>query len=705
MAQKCLHLLQLQQAVVSTTQNRLSLLQRIDFSSAGLLANLEVLQQEVTRPVQGRNVLTQGHQVRSRRGLILLRRIEVALKSGLLALLLGDRLAVGRTLLRALLHQLLVILLRVRLVLRIRLDLHLKLVLELRDQRRRAARVLLRVSARSRRRRWRGDAVVRRSTDARECHDTRASNARLCGCCLLRVTRVGSTRLHVDALFLRQLAALRRLVHRRVVELVQAVLCDAQQLHSRVVLRRHRDELLVLGLARLRGLRDRFVERNNAVLQRLDLVLQRRDAAFHVIDGRRQTLQLVLQVHLLVLRRFELRLAPLLLRIVVLLFLAEQHDHVVDHLDHLVEAHLLALERKLDEAQLLRVALRRVLHRREGLVANVALGTHLKQRRRRKRLLEQIQRIVIVQDLDRLLDGDELLRARLHPRVVVRTRCRTSLLQLLEELLILAQRFLRILEVVLQVHDLHGHLAVLLRLHLDRLSRGGDFLLLRSDQSFELGNRGVLILRDVAQLLLHVLEQLLQDPDDLARSRSVSGSCRLRRRQELCQRAARVAVQGVAVQHQVAESARGVALQEHGRHALHDRVDGLLARRDVRLVLRRLRRELRRLLLALRRRRHRLLDRRLNLRHLLRQLRDAAFEDAQVLLAVAHVLLVHLLVLLAVSLNLLGHRLEEIHDAANRVLRCRLVLPDFSCLYSCKTEQNQKDAHSGCVRTAVTLSL
>merc|ERR1719313_2418298 len=423
--------LHLQQAVVRTAKHRLGLLQRVNLPGAGLLANLEVLQQEVARPVQARNVLTQSHQVRCRRGLVLLRRTEVALKASLLALLLRDRLAVGRTLLRALLHQLLVVLLRVRLVLCIRLDLHLKLVLELRDQRRRAASVLLRVGARGCRRRRRGDAVIRRRADLRKSANTRACNARLRGCGLLRITGVGATRLHVDALLLRQLTALGRLVHRRVVELVQAVLGNAKQLHSRVVLRRHRHKLLVLGLARLRSLRDRLVERNNAILQRLDLVLQRRDAALHLLDGRRQTLQLVLQVDLLVLRRFELRLAPLLLRVVVLLLLAEQYHHVVDHLDHLVEAHLLALKGKLDEAQLLRVALRRVLHRRERLVANVLLGAHLKERRRRKRLLEQIQRIVVVQDLDRLLDGDELLRARLHPRVVVRTRCRAALLQLL----------------------------------------------------------------------------------------------------------------------------------------------------------------------------------------------------------------------------------------------------------------------------------
>merc|ERR1719313_182169 len=156
-AQEGLHL---QQAVVSTAQNRLGLLQRINLAGTSLLSNLEVLQQEVARPVQARNVLTQSHQVRCRRGLVLLRRIEVALKASLLALLLRDSLAVRCTLLRALLHQLLVVLLRVRLVLRIRLDLHLKLVLELRDQRRRATSVLLRVGARGRRRRRRGDAVV-----------------------------------------------------------------------------------------------------------------------------------------------------------------------------------------------------------------------------------------------------------------------------------------------------------------------------------------------------------------------------------------------------------------------------------------------------------------------------------------------------------------------------------------------------------------
>merc|ERR1719424_973909 len=95
----------------------------------------------------------------------------------------------------------------------------------------------------------------------------------------------------------------------------------------------------------------------------------------------------------------------------------------------------------------------------------------------------------------------------------------------------------------------------------------------------------------------------------------------------------------------------------------------------------------------------RLLDGRLNLGNLLRQIRDAVTENASVLLAVAHVLLVHLLVLLAVGTNLLGHRLEEIHDPPDRVLRSGLLSSDCSCLYSCKTDKKQKGAHCRCVRT------
>merc|ERR1719258_899490 len=119
--------------------------------------------------------------------------------------------------------------------------------------------------------------------------------------------------------------------------------------------------------------------------------------------------------------------------------------------------------------------------------------------------------------------------------------------------------------------------------------------------------------------------------------------------------------------------------------------DRLLRRLAVLLVLREVR-------LQLRLRRHRLLDGRLDLRDLLRQLLDAAFENAGVRLAVAHILLVHLLILLAIDLNLLGHGLEKIHDAPNRVLRRRFLFSDCSCLYSCKTDEKQKGAHSPCVR-------
>ena len=82
----------------------------------------------------------------------------------------------------------------------------------------------------------------------------------------------------------------------------------------------------------------------------------------------------------------------------------------------------------------------------------------LEKARGRQGLLEEVERVVIVEDLDRLLDRDELLRAALHARVVVRLGRRAALLELGSELLVLTKRLLRILEVVLQVHDLDGGL-------------------------------------------------------------------------------------------------------------------------------------------------------------------------------------------------------------------------------------------------------
>merc|ERR1719236_456591 len=529
----------LHEAVVSPAQHGLRLLDRVNLARPRLTPHVEVLEEEITRTMELRDVLTEGQEVTSRPLVVLRGLVQVTLQAGLLGLLLRDGLAVTRALLRAVRHQLLVVLLGGLLLHVVGLHLHLQVIRQLLDQRRRATSVLLLVRALRRRRR-------RSHARLAEHRDASARNTSLGSRGLLSITRIRTTRLHVDALLLSELTALRGVVRGRVVELVQAVLRNAQELHRGVVLRLHRGVLRVLSLTGLRRLGDRLVQSNDAVAQGLDIVLKRSNALLHLRNRGLQTRDLALQLALLVLRGVELRLAPLLLRLVLLLLLLQQDNHVIDHLDDLLETSLLAHQRELDHAELRRVLLvLQVRERREGLVAHVAGRLrHLEQGRRRKGLLEEVQGIIIVQDLDGLRNRNRLLRAARLALLVVLLRRGAALLQLGHELLVLAQGILRILQVVLQVDDLHRHLAVLLRLHLDRLRGRLDLLLLRSHQRLALRLRGVLLLGRVRDLILHVLQKLLQDAHDLARRRRVAR--RRQRRQELRQHAASVAVQRVA---------------------------------------------------------------------------------------------------------------------------------------------------------------
>merc|ERR1719236_303550 len=501
----------LHEAVVSPAQHGLRLLDRVNLARPRLTPHVEVLEEEITRTMELRDVLTQDQEVTSRPLVVLRGLVEVTLQAGLLGLLLRDGLAVTRALLRAVRHQLLVILLGGLLLHVVGLHLHLQVIRQLLDQRRRATSVLLLVRALRRRRR-------RSHARLAEHRDARARNTSLGGRCLLSITRIRTTRLHVDALLLSELTALRGVVRGRVVELVQAVLRNAQELHRGVVLRLHRGVLRVLSLTGLRRLGDRLVQSNDAVAQGLDIVLKRSNALLHLRNRGLQTRDLALQLALLVLRGVELRLAPLLL------LLVQQDNHVIDHLDDLLETSLLAHQRELDHAELRRVLLvLQVRERREGLVAHVAVRLrHLEQARRRKGLLEQVQGIIIVQDLDGLRNRNRLLRAARLALLVVLLRRGAALLQLGHELLVLAQGILRILQIVLQVDDLHRHLAVLLHLRLDRLRGRLDLLLLRSHQRLALRLRGVLLLGRVRDLILHVLQKLLQDAHDLARRRRVA---------------------------------------------------------------------------------------------------------------------------------------------------------------------------------------
>merc|ERR1719253_563998 len=503
-----------------------------------------------------------------------------------------------------------------------------------------------------------------------------------------------ATRRNVQALLLRQLALRRRLVHRGVVELVEAVLRDVKELERGIVLRRRLDEVLVLLLALLRLLRD--------------LGHELRDRLLVLADARLEALDPTLRVLLRVLGGVELPVAPRLLRLIIRLLLVERHDHVIDHLDHLLEALLLPAEREDQEVQI--QAPLALLQLRNRIRTHIASARrHLQQRRRSECFLKEVQRIVVVEHLDRLRDRNQLLRARRLASLVLFALRRTALLQLHQEPLVSAEAVLRVLQIVLQRHNLHRGLARTLRLRLDRVRRSLDLLLLRRHERLELGDRGVLRLRRLVELLLHVLLELVQNARDLARHRRV-----LRvRRQEVRQHTAAVAVH-VARDHEVAKLLRLAGLQERAAHALAQSRNRLLARADVRLQLRRLGRELRRLLLALLRRRINRLLRRLarslvvlqllvelhlqalrlgnvglNLRNPRTKLRRPRRQRAVVRLAVARKLVVQVVVTLLLRRHLCLHLLQQIHNAANRVLLELRVLADQSCLYSSQHKHRQ----------------
>merc|ERR1719213_899886 len=200
-----------------------------------------------------------------------------------------------------------------------------------------------------------------------------------------------------DLLLVSQLLLRSLLVQVRAVELVQAVLRLLNKLQRGVVLRLELEEVTVLLLALLRGFR-------HSLVQRLDVLLQSRDLLGSLLPGR----------HVLV--------AEGLLRVIVLLLLLENEDHAVDHRNHLGEVHLLRLEAELNQLQLLLVR-RVLLHEGRQNVASARSDRHrrlllqeaelVRLLRQGERLLEEVQSVVVVQDLNGLADGRNLLDADL----------------------------------------------------------------------------------------------------------------------------------------------------------------------------------------------------------------------------------------------------------------------------------------------------
>merc|ERR1719421_293472 len=356
----------------------------------------------------------------------------------------------------------------------------------------------------------------------------------------------------------------------RAVELVQAVLRLLDELQRRVVLLRERQELLVLLLALARGVAYGLVQLLHLGLQAGHLRGDHLHALLRLGDERAGRLHLPLEVLLLVRARGEVLVAEALLRVVRLLLALQDAHHVLDHLDDLREVHGLRLQRVGDQRELRAVRRLRREGRDEVVRAARALdaGALLQQAllRERERLLEEVQGIVIVEDLNRLADARDLLRARLRahvPLLLLRAALRG---EVREEGLRLAQLLGGVLNVVLPSRDGHRQGAGALGLGLDRGARGRDLRLLRRLQVREAA-RGLLLVRDRAvQVLVHVLLHRLQDAHDLARLAAVGPEGVLRASQEGQHALALDLVEARAL-HDGREALAGARLQQGLAHA------------------------------------------------------------------------------------------------------------------------------------------
>mmetsp|Transcript_81935 Transcript_81935/g.219198 ORF Transcript_81935/g.219198 Transcript_81935/m.219198 type:complete len:308 (-) Transcript_81935:1067-1990(-) len=266
-----------------------------------------------------------------------------------LSLLLRDGLGIRCALVSTVLHQLFVILLCIFFLQFGLVHFSLQVVHHHVDHAQDAPRFLLFVSAKLRGRRRSLDAVGL---------DLNETNAGACNSLWGWRSPNVSAVCRIHPLFFSQLALRRSLVLLRVVELLQAVLRESQQVHSRLILRCRRHILLVFFLALLRRFGHCFVQVLDALLQSgngflevLDAVIKSADLLFDLILFVRQLLQLVFSL-------VEFLVAILLLLVVILLLLVQSVLHLIDHGQHFVKTHFLALQSQSNQVQLGAAALR-----------------------------------------------------------------------------------------------------------------------------------------------------------------------------------------------------------------------------------------------------------------------------------------------------------------------------------------------------------
>mmetsp|Transcript_71442 Transcript_71442/g.209782 ORF Transcript_71442/g.209782 Transcript_71442/m.209782 type:complete len:293 (-) Transcript_71442:350-1228(-) len=231
-------------------------------------------------------------------------------------------------------------------------------------------------------------------------------------------------------------------------------------------------------------------------------------------------------------------------------------------------------------------------------VAAVVLGLNLKEGRARggKGLREEAPRIVIVEELDGIRDGDLLLGAgALLLREGVFPR-RAVLLQAVVQGRVFLELLARVVAVLLEVDDLHADLTKARRLRLDLLAQGDDLLLLRFHHHSELLLRRLLSGCRLFHVLLHGVLHLVQDANDLAAARAAVAVSVLLGRGEEARHQVPIGVTHVDGGREAPQDRRRGGLQEASAKTLPQGRDGQAQGLDVCLRLQGLLLEGRRLL-------------------------------------------------------------------------------------------------------------
>mmetsp|Transcript_4638 Transcript_4638/g.10465 ORF Transcript_4638/g.10465 Transcript_4638/m.10465 type:complete len:476 (+) Transcript_4638:821-2248(+) len=285
----------------------------------------------------------------------------------------------------------------------------------------------------------------------------------------------------------------------------------------------------MLRLSLLSCLRHRLVQCFDSCLHCFDLLRQRGDRRLRTGDCVSRIGNRALQALFLVVGLVELRTAVLLLLIIIHLLLFQVRHHAINHADDLLETGLLAMERHHEELEAAAVTSRHTLH----CVPRHHQGTHLPRAHAPtphlheagsgswQSLLEEVKGVVIIQNLDCLCQGGELIGARLHPDVPLRGLCSAALIEICEELFVLKERLLCGREVILHLLDCNAQLADLLGLLLDGSGEGRQLLLLGGHECFVGGDGALLRGSFLREALCHLIAQLLQDSGDLAALRRV----------------------------------------------------------------------------------------------------------------------------------------------------------------------------------------